>query len=242
MSTLTYTRYELVRVRRNIRFTVFSLVVPVVLLLFFGSSFRNGVLDGVPYVLYYMTGMIAFGTMAATLSLGGMIAGERRAGWIRQIRITPLSILTYLGTKVLTSYLMALISIALLSIVGAALGVSLSAGAWATMIGLVLVGLVPFALMGVLLGHLLTVESTGPALGGLITFFALFGGAYYPLATHGFFLQVIKLIPSYWIVQAGKTALGGKAWPLEGWIVLAVWSVVLVRLIRIVFVRDSGRA
>ena len=45
------------------------------------------------------------------------------------------------------------------------------------------------------------------------TLFALFGGAWGPLATSGVFLTIVKCLPSYWLVQAGKSALGGSGWP-----------------------------
>lgn len=34
--------------------------------------------------------------------------------------------------------------------------------------------------------------------------------------------RLVKLIPSYWLVQA---ALGGKGWTAEGWVVIGVWTV-----------------
>ena len=37
-----------------------------------------------------------------------------------------------------------------------------------------------------------------------------------------------KVLPSYWLVQAGKTAIGGHGWPAEGWIVVGVWALVLI--------------
>ena len=47
------------------------------------------------------------------------------------------------------------------------LGVRLSAAHWFELTGYVLVALMPFAVIGIILGHLLTVDSMGPALGGL---------------------------------------------------------------------------
>jgi ABC-2 type transport system permease protein len=60
--------------------------------------------------------------------------------------------------------------------------------------------------------------------------------------THGGLLSIAKLLPSYWLVQAGKTATGGHGWPLEAWVVLAVWAVVLARLAVGAYRRDTARA
>ena len=46
------------------------------------------------------------------------------------------------------------------------------------MTGLLLVGLVPFVLMGSLLGHLISVDALAPTVGALVVVFALFGGAF----------------------------------------------------------------
>jgi ABC-2 type transport system permease protein len=108
-----------------------------------------------------------------------------------------------------------------------------------TVFGLMLVGLVPLTVLGILLGHLLTPDSLAPAVGGTIMVLALLGGAYgFLLAKSGALFEVIKGLPSYWLVQAGKTALAGAAWPEEGWIVIVAWTVVLAVM---VYRRDTSR-
>jgi ABC-2 type transport system permease protein len=137
---------------------------------------------------------------------------------------------------------MALLVIALVSLSGTALGVHLSPGGWLTMIGLMLVGLIPLTVLGILLGHLVTPDSLAPAAGGTVMLLALLGGAYgFLVAKSGVVFDVIKALPSYWIVQAGKTALAGHSWPAEGWIVIAIWTAVLVPLAVFVYKRDTSR-
>ncbi len=112
-----------------------------------------------------MTGMIAFGTIAGVIAGGSRIAHERSVGWTRQMRITSLSVAAYFRAKALTSSAMVLISIVLISLAGLSLGVNLGVGKWFLMAGLVVVGLVPFAVLGIFLGHALSVDAIGPALG-----------------------------------------------------------------------------
>jgi ABC-2 type transport system permease protein len=238
---LVYLRYEILRTLRNRRFLVFSLAFPMILFFAIASPNRHRHLDGIPFALYYMTGMAAWGTMVAVMAGGARIAAERSIGWTRWMRVTPLSTRSYFRAKVLSSYMMALVSIAALSLAGTALGVRLAAGQWATMVGLLLIGLVPFAVLGILLGHLVSVDTMGPALGGSTSLFALLGGAYGPIVSGGVLLTIVKGIPSYWLVQAGKTALGGGGWPTEAWIVIAVWSVVLAAVAARVYRRDTTR-
>lgn len=241
MTELTYTRFEVLRCFRNTRFFIFSLAFPLILFFAIAGANRNATIDGIKFPLYYMTGMMAWGTMAAVIAGGARIAAERSIGWTRQMRLTPLTVRGYFRAKILSGYLMALVSIVLLGISGASLGVHLPAARWLEVVGLILVGLIPFAVLGVLLGHLLTVDAMGPALGGATSLFALLGGAWGPLAQHGVFHTVIQCLPSYWLVQAGKVAYHGGGWPGEAWLVIAVWTVVLVRLARWVYRRDTAR-
>jgi ABC-2 type transport system permease protein len=242
MTATTYVRYELLRTFRSVRFFVFSLAFPLVLFLLVAGPNRHEELDGAPFAVYYLTGMVAWGTMAAVVACGARIAGERSVGWNRQLRITPLKVPAYFAAKVLCGYAMAVISIVLLDVAAAAIGVRLSVGEWAAMTAMVLVGLIPFAALGVLMGHVLTIDSIGPAMGGATALFALLGGAWGPLASGGFLRSLSEAIPSYWLVQAGKLALGGGAWPLKGWLVLAVWTAVLGRLAMRAYRQDTARA
>ncbi|MHB1929369.1 MAG: ABC transporter permease [Acidimicrobiales bacterium] len=188
----TYVRYEVLRTVRNWRFMIFSLLFPLVLLLTVAGSNRHVQLDGISFPLYYMTGMASWGSMGAVVASGGRIASERQAGWTRQIRITPLSTRVYFQAKVIAGYLMAVLSLAVLYLAGAALGVRLPAEGWLLMTGLILVGLVPFTIMGITLGHLLRSETLGPALGGITSLFALLGGAWGPLLHSGFLLAAAR--------------------------------------------------
>jgi ABC-2 type transport system permease protein len=241
---LTYTRYELLRTFRNRRFFILSLGFPLVLYFVIAAPNRNvhnlsG--SGVSLPLYFMVGLASFGTMSAMLSSGARIAAERAVGWNRQLRITPLAPRTYFRTKVLTAYAMALLSIALLYLAGASLGVSLSVADWLEMTGLMLVGLIPFAALGIALGHMLTPDSIGPAMGGGVSLFALLGGTWFPLPNQGFLHDVAQFVPSYWLVQASHVALGGKPWGGTAWAVVAVWTAVLSALAVRAYRRDTGR-
>jgi ABC-2 type transport system permease protein len=238
---MTYLKYELLRALRNTRFFLFSLGFPLVLFLVVAGPNRHETLGGIPFPLYYMAGMVSWGTMTAIVSSGGRIAIERAAGWNRQLRLTPLTPRTYLRAKVLSGYAIAAMSIALLYIAGASLGVRLPTERWLGMTALVLVGLVPFAALGIWLGHLLSPEAMGPAIGGLAALFALLGGAWGPLASQGFMLHVAQALPSYWLVQAGRSAVSGTGWGANGWGVIAAWTLVFGVLAARAYRRDTQR-
>jgi ABC-2 type transport system permease protein len=244
MNGLPYTRYELLRTIRNRRFFVLALGFPLVLyFLIAGPQHNVHNLDGtgISAPLYFMVGMVSFGGMSSMLSSGARIAAERAVGWNRQLRISPLSTPAYLRAKVLTAYMMALLSILALYAAGAALGVSLSAGDWVKMTLLILVCLIPFAVLGIAIGHMLTPESIGPAMGGGVALLAFLGGTWFPIPHHGFLHDVGQLLPSYWLVQASHIALGGQPLGAKAWVVLFAWTAVLAVLARRAYRRDTGR-
>jgi ABC-2 type transport system permease protein len=254
MSAATYAKYELLRTFRNRRFFIFSLGIPIILYFLLAAPNKNdhnfGGTDKIHTGLfapqYYMVGLLAFGAMVAVLAGGARIAAERSVGWNRQLRLTPLSPRMYFRVKVATSYVMALCSMTLLYAAGISLGVRMPFSQWLHMSGLVLVALVPFAALGIALGHLLTVDSMGPALGGGTSLFAFLGGTWFPITGHGGFQQFCQCLPSYWLVQAGHVGLanGGGSndpWGAKGWIVIAVWAVAMAAFAMWAYRRDTKR-
>ncbi|MDQ6731081.1 MAG: ABC transporter permease [Actinomycetota bacterium] len=243
MSGIAYTRYELRRAFRNWRFFLFSLGFPVVFYLLVALPQRNkhnfgG--TGLSVPLYYMVGLAAFGTMVSMISTGARIAGERQVGWTRQLRISPLSTRAYFRAKVLTGYGMALSSLLLLYAAGVALGVSLPAQRWLAMTALILAGLLPFAALGILVGHLVTTDSVGPAIGGGVSIFAFLGGTWFPI-TNGFLHTLGQFLPSWWLVQASHVALDGHGWSVRGWITVAAWTALLAAGAAWAYRRDTNR-
>ena len=116
----------------------------------------------------------------------------------------------------------------------------LAAADWIEMTLLLLVGLAPFAGLGVLLGHLLTSDSIGPAIGGLTALLALLGGAWFPI-TGGTMQTIAEALPSYWLVQASHVGLGGGAWGVTGWSVVCAWSLAAGLAAAWAYRRDTQR-
>lgn len=240
---LGYVRYDIIKVFRNRRYFIFSLGFPLVLYVLVAGSNHRASFFGVPLRVYYLTGMVSWGAMNAVTSGGGLIALERSAGWTRQLRITPLPVWAYMASKVVRGYLTAMVGMLVLYAAAIGMNAQLKVGGWPIMSGLILVGLLPFAALGIMLGHTLRPDSLGPALGGISALFALLGGAWGPIAGNsGTFLDIIKLLPSYWLVQAGKAGLTQAAWPLEGWLVVAAWTVCFAWLALLAYRRDTARS
>ncbi len=240
---MIHLRYEVLRTLRNPAFAGLTVALPLVLFYSVASAERHKTFDGTSFPLYFMTAMAAYGAMYAAVAPGSRIARDRASGWLRQMQITPLRTRTEFTAKVVGAYLLALPALVLLFLAGASLGVRLGATQWLEMAGLLLAGLAPLVVIGLVLGYLLSSDAVAPAFAGVVVLFALLGGVFgFQLATSGPVFDVMKGLPSYWLVQAGKTALGGGGWPAEAWIVVAVWTVVLVPVASLSYRRSATRA
>lgn len=251
MNTAVYVKFELLRTVRNKRSFFFSLAFPIVMYFLlalpnkhdhnFGGTAQHPTHIFAPQ--YYMLGLLAFGSMIAVLSGGARIAAERSVGWNRQLRLTPLRPRTYFRAKVLTGYLMAAIAMILLYASGIAVGVRMPVSDWLRVTALVLVALIPFAALGVALGHLLTVDSMGPAMGGVTSLLAFLGGTWFPITGSGLFVDFCKSLPSFWLTRAGRVGLSGETdpWGARGWLTVGAWSVACAAFAMWAYRRDTAR-
>ncbi|MGX7677674.1 ABC transporter permease [Jatrophihabitans sp. DSM 45814] len=239
----TYLKYEILRTVRNRQAFIFSLVFPIAMFFIFGTTSKtdSNFDRGINGAAFYMIGMLGFGTIGAVVAGGGRISMDRQSGWNRQLRLSPLSPRTYLATKVLLGYLVAFMTIALLYAAGISQGVRLSAAHWIEMTVLILIALIPFAALGVWVGHRFSPDAMGPLMGGLLSLFSIVGGSYFPVS--GTVIGKIgSWTPSYWLNQAGRVGLGGDVWSGKGWAVIAVWSAVFAVLGARAYRADTKRA
>jgi ABC-2 type transport system permease protein len=242
---MAYLRFELVRTLRNRRVLTLSLIFPILIYTLIAAPNRHEADisgTGISLPLYFMVGLASFGTMNAVLSSGARIAAERSAGWNRQLRLTPLSTRAYFRAKIATGYVLASVSLLALYAAGLALGVRLPIDRWAYMTLLILIGIAPFAALGIVLGHLLTADSVGAAIGGTTALFAFLGGSWFPITGGGVVADIARQVPSYWVVQASHAGLGNAhPWGAHGWAVIIIWTVVMAALAARAYQRDTKR-
>src|SRR6185369_6998671 len=102
---LTLLRLEIRRLLRNRRTVLFTMVLPVFFFLLFGlnSAYANLPYGSGNVSAQVMINLALYGAVLATTSGGAMVAIERSVGWSRQLRITPLSPVAYIGVKMLTA-------------------------------------------------------------------------------------------------------------------------------------------
>jgi len=157
-----YLRLELRRTLRNRRYVVFTIAFPVILYLLYTAvvpaNDGGQTLDGLRWPAYFLVSMAAYGALGAAMGQAVPIATERRTGWARQLRVTPLPGGAYVAVKVLASMLVTLPALVLVAVAALAVNhVDLGLGPTVAMVAVLVVASLPFAALGLLLGQLLDV-------------------------------------------------------------------------------------
>ena len=132
---------------------VFTLLFPVLLLLIFGSVFKNTISPGVTFSQYFVAGMIASGLINTGFQqLAIMIPLERDDGTLKRLRGTPMPPASYFIGKILAVLASMCVQILLLLLVGTLIfGVHLPTdlGHWVTFTWVTLLGITGSTLLGI---------------------------------------------------------------------------------------------
>lgn len=242
---VVFVRAELLRILRNRRTVLLSVLMPVLFFFLFsattGQSGRSPVYAGLTVEAYYMVAMATYAATNALFTAGGRISVERAVGWNRQLRLAGVSGRSYLTTKLLTAYATALPGfLAILVLATTVRGVSLPPDKWLEVIASVLLALAPVAALGVLIGYLAGPDSIQPIFGLGSVMIAMVGGMFIPIGIFGDTLQsVFKLLPPYWSTYAGRAVLTGGWVGWQGVAVLSIWTVGLGLLAARAYLRDT---
>jgi ABC-2 type transport system permease protein len=225
-----YLALECKLILRAGRFLIFTLGMPVVLFFLqngmFGGEGKTYP-DGTPVTPSLMVSMTAYGAMAAALNSGSRIAVERGTGWQRQLRLTPISGTTYLLTKGMLAMLVAIPSVVLVSLLGVLQGVRLDAAQWSQVTVGVWLGVIPFAVLGILIGQFATADSLQAINGAIMIVLGFAGGLWIPSQILPSWMQDIVLAtPTYWLREIGQAAFGHGTELGTAVLVLAGYAVV----------------
>lgn len=237
MSGLTsFARFEVGRLVRSWKFLVITIGFPLIFYaLFLGNRSPGRVIDHtVEWRTYLMVSMCSFGSLVAALTAAGArLSAERASGWARQLRVTPLPAWSFVSTKVATSMLVVLPVLGLVEVTGVAFGgVHLALASWFGLTGVLWLSALPFALLGVAIGFLVSTETAFPVVTGLMFVLGYFGGLFNPVSNMPRALQVAaRLLPSFHDEALGLGLLDGRGLGIENWLVLLGYALSLSALI-----------
>jgi ABC-2 type transport system permease protein len=204
---------------------------PVMFYLLFGVLLGGRAVNDVDLAEYLIASYGAFGVIgAAMFGFGVGIAAERAQGWLLLKRVSPMPPAALVLAKATMSAMFGLIIIALMGLCGGLLGgVRLSAGEWTGLAGVLVLGAVPFCLIGLALG-LAVSPAAAPGIVNLIHLpLAFLSGLALPVeALPAAIRTLAQGLPQYHLGQLALGVIGHASQPdpLTHVLVLASTTVV----------------
>jgi ABC-2 type transport system permease protein len=226
---LALTKAELQRLLRNRRYFVLTVLFPCVLYLLVGKQVKTPAY-GVNWSAYYMVSMATFGAFAGALTGNAQrISQEKKGGWIRQLRLTPLPAHAYVVAKVLVSLVTTGTAIVIVMLLGRFYGgVHLAGWEWPVIGITVWFGSTIFAALAVAVGYRFAPDQVQPVTLMLYFVFAILGGIWFPL--NGVLGKIGQVTPTYEAVKIGTDIIGGASVPFGYPIGLVIWLGIFVAL------------
>ncbi|MDR3031580.1 MAG: ABC transporter permease, partial [Kitasatospora sp.] len=179
--TLDLARLEMLRVLRNKRYMIFTIGLPVALYLAFGRS--QATAYGVGFKAFYMIAMASIGAFSGALTGNAQrISQERKDGWIRQLRITPLPAFGYVTAKIIASLVTTVPSIVIVLVLGRFYGgVQLAPWKWIAVGVVIWLGSMTFASLAVGIGYRFMPDTVQPVTMFVYLLMSILGGLWFAL-------------------------------------------------------------
>ena len=210
---LTLLKIELFRMLRNRRTIFFTLVFPAALFFSFGGQkdWNDSVGHG-NVAAYIIVSMALYGAALTAASTGAMVAMERAMGWSRQLRLTPLNPVVYIGIKAMVALFMGAIAVAVVNVAGLIQGKpSMSVGVWIACAVLGVLCTLVFAALGVFVGYLVPGENAMQILGPGLAILSFLGTVFIPITDHSSLLwHIAQWTPMFGVAEITRAPLTGE--------------------------------
>ncbi len=202
-----------------------AFVIPLGVLVFFAKvdTVATELDDPVEFLL---PGVLALSVMATAMVALGIATGfERRYGVLKRLGSTPLSRSGLLAAKTVTVLAIEVVQFALVFAVGAALGWEWTGGVLPAL-GLLALGTLAFAGIGLLMAGTLRAEATLAVANGLFVGLLFLGGMAYPLDRLPAALETIaRLLPAAALSETVRAVLTREAFAWGEFAVLVAWAI-----------------
>jgi len=221
-------RAELMLLARNGEQLLLTLIIPVLLLGFFGSVDVLPSADMKP-IQFLTPGILAIAIMSSSMvSLGIATGFERSYLVLKRLGATPLTRNELVIAKILSVFIVELVQAIVLLSLGLALGWQPGGSTWPLAILVVLFGTSAFAGIGLILAGQLRAEINLAAQNGLYLVLLLLGGMVIPRDSLPHFMgNAVRGLPSTALADLLRSTLNGDhAALVVPCAVLATWGVI----------------
>ncbi|MEU0132571.1 ABC transporter permease [Streptomyces sp. NPDC006296] len=218
-----YVALEIRRTLRDPTFLIFGTGMPLMMYLLFTNLGGGAAYDD--WKAASMVGMAAYGALGSSMAIGTGIASDKSLGWLRQLRITPLSPGHAVAGRAISGAVTVLPTVLTVLLAGALVnGVRLALWQWGALVLLLWIGALPFTLLGIGNGYRLTAQGTGVVNVAALMAFAVVGGLWFPLDVFPGWLRTAgAFTPAHGFAGLGWSTIAGHA-PAPGSVaVLGTW-------------------
>ena len=223
-----YIWLEAKRQWRNREILIFRLGIPaaIYLILIAVQDAPDQSSGELPWATGRMVALVALAAVISGLASGPSLGEERGNGWLRQLRVTPLRPSAAVVAKIVVAMSFALPAMALVAAIGGLTAdISLTAGQWVQVIGLMWIATASVAAVGTLIGLTFGAESAQNATTLAFVVLWLLGGIFTsPTNMPDVLAAVSKSLPSYGVVEVGWSIAGGDPIPASAVTVLVAWT------------------
>jgi ABC-2 type transport system ATP-binding protein len=155
--------------------------------------------------LLFFSGLILF--IFSIERLGKRVATERIEGWLNLLRVTPLPPVIYLAAKVIVALMVLASTLILILSVGAfKLEVDHNFFRWLLIFGSLIIGIIPFAILGLALGYLFKPKSVDSIVGLSLPVALMTCGL--PLPFPSWVQDLVTFSPFYHYAQLALSSAG----------------------------------
>jgi ABC-2 type transport system permease protein len=223
-------RAEIMRLRRNKRYAIFTIALPVILYLVVAPSVKHVTVYGVSYAAYYMIAMASVGAFSGALTGNAQrIAQERKDGWVRQLRLTPLPANAYVVGKIVASMAVTIPSVVIVLLLGRFYGgVHLELWKWFAIFAVIWIGSLIFTALAIAIGYRFTPDTVQPIAMVIYLVMSVLGGLFFALG--GFLGHIAKFVPTYQMTRIGTDLMSNQSIPVTAFIVIAAWFAAFLAL------------
>jgi ABC-2 type transport system permease protein len=203
---------ELRRMLRNRRTMFFTLVFPAGLFFAFGGAkgWNDDAGNG-NVAAYIMVSMALYGAALTAASAGAMVALERAMGWSRQLRLTPLSPVSYIVVKAIVALVMGAVAVTVVNLSGIVQGKpDMPVDTWIECAVLGVLCTLVFAALGVFVGYLVPGENVMQILGPGLALMAFLGNVFIPIDDHTSLIwHIAQWTPMFGVAEVTRAPLTG---------------------------------
>lgn len=227
---LAQTQVELLLTLKRGESVLVTVIVPVVLLIFFASLNIVPTTSG-RAVDFLLPGILALAIMATGMvSLGIATAYERYYGVLKRLGSSPLPRSGLILAKVISVLALELIQVILLVGIAVVLYGWRPTGSPVLALLMMVLGTVAFAGLGLAMAGALRAEMTLALANALYLIFLLIGGGILPLSHLPAPLAAIaEILPAAALTQVLQAAMSnGAAFPVFSFVILSIWTVVIL--------------